>query len=84
MLKLHQILIMSHVVAVFILFYKPGWQGGVFQIMKKDHFLVFLAFWVLKEWLMLELHKVRRVAHAVSCPIVFFKSNVGREECSKL
>ena len=52
--------------------------------MKKDHFLVFLAFWVLKEWLMLKMHKVRRVAHAVSCPIVFFKSNVGREECLKL
>ena len=47
------------------------------QIMKYDHFLVFLAVWVffkafgqLKEWLMLELHKTITVSHVVPCPIV--------------
>ena len=32
---------------VFMLFYDRGWQGGVFKIMKIDHFLVFLAVLVL-------------------------------------
>ena len=37
---------------------------------------------------MLELHKIIRVSHEVACPIFFFflyfMSEVGREECSKL
>ena len=37
----------------------------------------------VKEKLMLELPKVIRMSHVVSCPIVFM-SEVGREECSKL
>ena len=28
---------------VFILFYERSWQGGVFKVMKNEHFLVFLA-----------------------------------------
>ena len=32
---------------VFILFYAQGWQGGVFETMKNDHFLVILAVLVL-------------------------------------
>ena len=41
---------MSHAVAysiVFILFCEQGWDGGVFKVMKKDHFVVFLAVWVV-------------------------------------
>ena len=29
-----------------VLFYERGWGGGVFEIMKNDHVLVFLAVWV--------------------------------------
>ena len=50
MLELRKIIRVSHVVRwtiVFILFYEQSWQGGVFKIMKTDHFLVFLAVWVL-------------------------------------
>ena len=49
------------------------------KFMKNDHFLVILAVWVLppqvfgtvKECLMLELHKTKRVSHVVACPVVF-------------
>ena len=50
MLELRKIIRVSHVVAwtiVFILFYEQSWQGGVFKVMKTDHFLVFLTVWVL-------------------------------------
>ena len=50
MLALHEIIRVSHVVAwqiVFLLFYEWGWQGGVFKVMKNDHFLLFLAVWIL-------------------------------------
>ena len=46
MLELRKIISVSHVVAcpiVYLLIYEWGWQGGVFIVMKKDHFLVFLA-----------------------------------------
>ena len=39
----------SHIVVcpiVFILFYERSCQGGVFKIMKNDHFVVFPAVWV--------------------------------------
>ena len=47
--------------------------------MKNDHFLVFLAVLVLfpqvcgqvKEQLLLELHEMIRVSHAVACPMGF-------------
>ena len=46
----------------FLLFYGQSWQGGVLKGMKNDHFLVFLAIWVLfqvfgqlKERLILEM-----------------------------
>ena len=41
---------MSHVVAcltVFILFYEQGWEGGVFKLLKNNHFLLFLDAWIL-------------------------------------
>ena len=50
MIQLHKIIRASHAVGcpiVFLLFYEWGWQGGVFIIMKNDHFLEFLAVWVL-------------------------------------
>ena len=50
MLELLKIIRVSHAVAyqiVFLLFYERRWQGGMFIVMKNDHFLVFLAVWVL-------------------------------------
>ena len=53
------------------------------KLMKYDHFLVFLAVWVLfpkiffsdggevKAWLMLEVHEMIRLPHVVLSPIVF-------------
>ena len=41
---------MLHVVTcpiIFILFDDPDWQRGMLKLMKTDHFLVFLAVWVL-------------------------------------
>ena len=49
-LELHEMIKVSHLAAspvVFILFYDRDWQGGVLKLMKNDHFLVFLAVWVL-------------------------------------
>ena len=49
-LKFHEMLIVIHVVAcpiIFILFDDPDWQEGVLKLMKNDHFLVFLAVWIL-------------------------------------
>ena len=40
----------SHIVArpiVFTLFYERSCQGGMFKIMKNNHFVVFPAVWVL-------------------------------------
>ena len=46
--------------------------------MKNDHILVFLALGLFSyvfrqviEWLILQLHEMIRVLHAVLCPIVF-------------
>ena len=50
MLELYKIIKMSHIVScpiVFPWFYEGAWQGGVFKIMKNDHFLVFLVVWVI-------------------------------------
>ena len=50
MLELHKVIKVSHEVAcpiVLILFYEGNWQGGLFKIMKNDHFLELLAVWVL-------------------------------------
>ena len=78
-LKLHEMIIMLPVVAcpiIFILYDDREWQEKVLQIVKNDHFLVFLIVFFLKffgqfnEWLMLELHKTIRVSHIVACPIV--------------
>ena len=49
-LKMHEIIRMSDVLAcliVFPLFYKRGSHGGVFKVIKNNHFLVFLAVWGL-------------------------------------
>ena len=50
MLELHKIIKASRVVlcpTICMLFYDRDWQGGVFKVMKNDHFLVILAVWVL-------------------------------------
>ena len=48
-LKLHRIkeCYMYCVHNCFILFDDRDWQGGVLKLMKSDHFLVFLAVWVV-------------------------------------
>ena len=49
-LQVHKIIRVSHAVTfpiVFILFYDRDGQGGVFKVMKNDHFLRVLAIWVL-------------------------------------
>ena len=41
MLKMHKIIRVSRVAScpiILILFYGRGWQGGVFKVMKNDHF----------------------------------------------
>ena len=41
MLEMHKTIRVLHVVAcpiVFILFYERGWQGGVFTLIRNDHF----------------------------------------------
>ena len=50
--------------------------------MKNDHFLVFLAIWVLfpnifgqvKEWFMIELHNIKRLLHLV---VLFYERLSG-------
>ena len=81
MLELHKLIKVSHEVAcpiVLILFYEGNWQGGLFKIMKNDHFLVLLAVWVLfpyvfgqvNKWSMLKLHEMIRVLQVVAFPII--------------
>ena len=59
------------------------------------HFLLFSAVWVgpfpqvsgqVMEWPMLELHKIIRMLHVVSCPIVFllFYERGWQEEGEKM
>ena len=62
---------------VFILIYGRDRQGRVLKF-ENDHFLVFLAAWVFfpKFWgklrgELLEVHKIIRVSHVVSCGILF-------------
>ena len=62
----------------FLLLYERNWQEEVLKPMKNDHLLVFSAVWVLflqvfgqvKEWLMLELHKIIRMSQVVLWSIV--------------
>ena len=80
-LKSHETIRVSHAVAcpiVFILFCVRDWQRGVFRVMKNNHLLIILAVWVIshafgqvREWLILELHGMIRVVHAVACPMDF-------------
>ena len=48
MLELHKIIRFPHSVAcqfIFILFYDRDWQGGVFKLVKNDHFKnIFISF----------------------------------------
>ena len=86
-----------HLVAcsiVLILFYGGDWQGGVFKVMKNDHFFnVFTSFdpfpqifKQVNEWSILKLHEMIRVLHLVASPIVFilFDSRDWQGECSNL
>ena len=68
---------MSYIVAcpiVFILFYGRDCQGGVFKVMENVYFFyIFIScgpfpqvFRQIKEFLMLELHKILRVSHVGS------------------
>ena len=55
----------------------------MFKVIKNDHFLVFLAAWVLfpkifgqvKEWFMTELHNIKRLLHLV---VLFYERLSGR------
>ena len=82
MLKLHKIIRMPDLVAcsiVFPLFDKGGLQGGVFKVIKNDHFLVFLAVWGLipkylgrlSLWLILGLREMTGVLNLVACSMDF-------------
>ena len=62
---------------VFILFYDRYWQGEVLKLMK-NVFRIFSRFGLfpqvfrqVKECLILQLHKMIRVLHAIACSIVF-------------
>ena len=64
---------------VFSLFYDRDGHGGVFKVMKNDHFFsIFSRFGLfpqvfsqVNELPILELHETVRVQHLVACPIVF-------------
>ena len=86
-----------HLVAcsiVLILFYARDWQGGVFKVMKNDHFFnVFTSFGPfprifrqVNEWPILKLHEMIRVLYLVASPIVFilFDDRDWQGECSNL
>ena len=88
MLELYKIIRVSNVGAcpiIFILFYERNWQGGVLTVMKKWSFISPFSrlghfpkgFGQVKEWLVLELHKIIRASNNF-----FFMSGVSREECS--
>ena len=63
---------------VFILFYDRYWQEGVLKLMKNDHFFsIFSRFGLfphvsgkVDKWLILKVHEMKIVLHAVACPIV--------------
>ena len=81
MFEQHKIKEVPHVVEcpiVFILFYDQGCQGGVFKVMKKTFVSVFQrldsfphVFMQVRESLILQMHEMKRVLHAVACLIVF-------------
>ena len=68
-------IIVLHIVActiIFILFDDRDWLGGVLRLMKIVHFLVFfVVFGQVKEWFMLEIHKIIRLSHIYPCSIAF-------------
>ena len=48
-IELYKMMKASHVApcpVAFLLFHKRGWLGGVFKVMKIDHYLVFLFAWI--------------------------------------
>ena len=75
-----------------IKFIHQGQQGGVFKVMKSDHFFSHFGdfsevFGQVKRQLLLELHDITRVPQEVACRIGFnicFVITVSREECSNL
>ena len=78
----------------FILFYGLDWQGGVFKVMKNDHFLnIFVSFGLflrvfgqVNEWSILKLHEMIKVLHIVLYKFVFFylMIKIGMEKLSNL
>ena len=81
-LQLHEVIRVLHVILcpiVFIFFYDWYWQGGVLKLLKNNHFFSIFshfgnfpqAIGKINEWPILEAHKIIRVLHAITCPIVF-------------
>ena len=81
-LQLHEMIRVLHEVAcpiVFILFYDPYWQGGVFKLMKNYHiFSIFSrfcpfpqVFGKVNDWSILAVHEMIRVLHMVACSNAF-------------
>ena len=81
-LEVHKMIRVPQVVTwpiVFIGFDNRHWHGGLLQLIKNDNFLSIFSrfgpflkvFGQVKEWLILELHKIIRVPHVVAPPIVF-------------
>ena len=82
MLELHKIRSVLDLVlfsTVFILFHEQRWQGGVFKVIKNDHFLNIFSslrpypqvFGQAKKWLIVGLHEMIRVPRVVACPMDF-------------
>ena len=79
---------------VFILFYGLDWQGGVFKVMKNDHFLnIFISFGLflrvfgqVNEWSILKLHEMIKVLYIFLYKFVFFylMIKIGMEKLSNL
>ena len=77
---MHEIIRVSHLVVcpmVFKLFHL-SWQTDVLKLTKRLNFKYFQmfgsfpqVFGQVKRWLMLKLHKIRRVLHAVAGSIAF-------------
>ena len=81
-LQLHEMIRVLHEVAcpiVFILFYDPYWQEGVFKLMKNYHiFSIFSrfcpfpqVFGKVNDWSILAVHEMIRVLHMVACSNAF-------------
>ena len=71
-LKFREMIRVLHVLGcpiVFILFDDRGWQEGMFRVTKNNHFLVFLAVWILFPNF---LGRLRRGSYVMLCILYFY------------